>query len=86
MASLDPAGDPQPLAFAVWQGAGGERDGHKNASTGWIFLDLSPLTVAESCRGEARTGRARLRASDTPAPSASSRTPAHSTSRPTTGA
>ena len=43
MANLDPAGDPQALAFAVWQGAGGERDGHKNASTGWIFLDLSPL-------------------------------------------
>lgn len=36
-------GEPQPLAFAVWQGAAGERDGHKNASTGWIFLDLSPL-------------------------------------------
>ena len=43
MADLDPSGDPQPVAFAVWQGAGGERDGHKNASTGWIFLDLSPL-------------------------------------------
>ena len=43
MARLDPAGDPQPLAFAVWQGADGERDGHKNASPGWILLDLSPL-------------------------------------------
>ena len=41
MASLDPAGDPQALAFAVWQGADGERDGQKNASTGWIFLDLA---------------------------------------------
>ena len=43
MASLGPTGAPQALAFAVWQGADGERDGHKNASTGWIFLDLSPL-------------------------------------------
>ena len=43
MAPFDPAGDPQALAFAVWQGADGERDGHKNASTGWVFLDLSPL-------------------------------------------
>ena len=43
MARLDPAGEPQPLAFAIWQGADGERDGHKNASPGWILLDLSPL-------------------------------------------
>lgn len=43
MARLDAGGEPQPLAFAVWQGADGERDGHKNASTGWVFLDLSPL-------------------------------------------
>lgn len=35
--------DQQPLAFAVWQGAEGQRDGHKNASTDWIILDLSPL-------------------------------------------
>lgn len=40
---LAAGGEPQPLAFAVWQGATGERDGHKNASTGWVFLDLSPL-------------------------------------------
>lgn len=43
MARLDPAGGSLPLAFAVWQGADGERDGHKNASPGWILLDLSPL-------------------------------------------
>jgi dimethylsulfide dehydrogenase subunit gamma len=35
--------DRQPLAFAVWQGAAGQRDGQKNASTDWIMLDLSPL-------------------------------------------
>jgi len=34
----------QPLAFAVWDGAEGQRDGHKRASTGWIKVDLGPLS------------------------------------------
>ena len=32
-----------PIAFAVWQGDQGQRDGHKRASTGWILVDLGPL-------------------------------------------
>ncbi len=32
----------QPLAFAIWQGRKGQRDGHKKASSGWILLDLGP--------------------------------------------
>lgn len=30
-----------PMAFAVWQGAEGERDGLKTVSDGWILLDMS---------------------------------------------
>lgn len=37
------AGTIQPLAFAVWDGAEGQRDGHKRASTGWIKVDLAAL-------------------------------------------
>jgi DMSO reductase family type II enzyme heme b subunit len=33
----------QPLAFAVWDGAAHQRDGHKRASVGWIKLDLRTL-------------------------------------------
>jgi dimethylsulfide dehydrogenase subunit gamma len=37
----------QPLAFAVWQGAEGQRDGQKSASTDWIMLDLSTLAPSD---------------------------------------
>lgn len=30
-----------PMAFAVWQGSDGQRDGFKSVSDGWILLDLS---------------------------------------------
>lgn len=30
-----------PVAFAVWQGSDGQRDGFKHVSDGWILLDLS---------------------------------------------
>lgn len=30
-----------PVAFAVWQGADGQRDGLKHVSDGWVLLDLS---------------------------------------------
>lgn len=33
----------QAVAFAVWNGSEGQRDGHKRASTGWIHVDLTPL-------------------------------------------
>ncbi len=29
-----------PMAFALWQGSAGQRDGLKNASEDWIFVDL----------------------------------------------
>ncbi len=37
-------GGKVPVAFAVWQGSMGQRDGHKNASTGWLHLDLGSLS------------------------------------------
>jgi dimethylsulfide dehydrogenase subunit gamma/complex iron-sulfur molybdoenzyme family reductase subunit gamma len=37
-------GVAQPLAFAVWDGHDGQRDGDKRASTGWIKVDLAPLS------------------------------------------
>lgn len=33
----------QPLAFAVWEGSAGQRDGLKRTTPGWINIDLSPL-------------------------------------------
>ena len=33
----------QPLAFAVWEGATGQRDGLKRTTPGWIKVDLGPL-------------------------------------------
>ncbi len=33
--------DSVPMAFAVWQGAEGQRDGFKTVSDGWILLDMS---------------------------------------------
>ena len=30
-----------PMAFAVWQGADGQRDGFKHVSDGWILVDLA---------------------------------------------
>ncbi len=29
-----------PMAFAVWQGGDGQRDGNKLVSDGWILLDM----------------------------------------------
>ncbi len=37
-------GGKVPVAFAVWQGSMGQRDGHKNASTGWLYLDFRSLS------------------------------------------
>jgi dimethylsulfide dehydrogenase subunit gamma/complex iron-sulfur molybdoenzyme family reductase subunit gamma len=34
---------PQPLAFAVWDGSAGQRDGLKRTTPGWITVDLAPL-------------------------------------------
>ncbi len=36
-------GAVQPLAFAVWEGAAGQRDGLKRTTPGWIKVDLGPL-------------------------------------------
>lgn len=33
--------DTVPVAFAVWQGKDGQRDGLKNVSDGWVLLDVS---------------------------------------------
>ena len=33
--------DVVPMAFAVWQGSTGERDGHKSVSDDWIMLDMN---------------------------------------------
>ncbi len=30
-----------PMAFAVWQGSDGQRDGYKSVSDGWILLEMS---------------------------------------------
>lgn len=30
-----------PVAFAVWQGSDGQRDGFKHVSDGWVILDMS---------------------------------------------
>jgi DMSO reductase family type II enzyme heme b subunit len=30
-----------PVAFAVWQGSEGQRDGLKHVSDGWVILDMS---------------------------------------------
>lgn len=30
-----------PIAFAVWQGSDGQRDGLKHVSDGWVILDMS---------------------------------------------
>ncbi len=35
--------DIVPVNFAVWQGAAQQRDGHKNAGTGWTRISLKPL-------------------------------------------
>ena len=29
------------MAFAVWQGSDGQRDGLKHVSDGWILLDMA---------------------------------------------
>jgi len=47
---LDVSGDYQiglqtgtvPLSFALWQGEGGQRDGHKIVNMGWVLVDVAP--------------------------------------------
>ncbi len=51
---LDSAGDYQaglktgviPIAFAVWQGAEGQRDGNKRVSHSWILVNVLPAPPA----------------------------------------
>lgn len=43
-----------PVAFAVWQGADGQRDGDKRVSNGWILVDVVPTPLPHAQKGETK--------------------------------
>lgn len=41
-----------PVAFALWQGEEGQRDGNKRVSHGWILLNVRPASLATPQAGQ----------------------------------